>query len=174
MTSKLALTKRLDGYWKMELGNVCLVPVCMVLTAYLFEYPLGWLTWFSLVPMCGLLMIGGLYWRAKLLHVQGQRLSMERLLPWVHRMQWPFAVSSILVLALCLTSWVGDNLALSFGDKITASVAATLAVLEYVNYYHRQLQHFDHAADWKRLLGGKGFRESQMATDLRRFRQKHR
>ena len=157
----------------MELGNVVLLPAFMVWMAHYLEYQLGWLTWVSLVPMCGLLMIGGLYWRAKLRHVQGHRRSMERLLPWVHRMQWPFAVSSILVLALCLTSWVGDNLALSFGDKITASIAATLAVLEYVNYYHRQLQHFDHVADWKRLLGGKGFRESQMATDLRRFRQKH-
>jgi hypothetical protein len=45
-------------------------------------------------------------------------------------------------------------------------------MLEYVNYYHRQLQHFDHAADWKRLLAGRGFRVSQMAADLQRLRQK--
>ena len=150
-----------------------LLPAFMVWMAHYLEYQLGWLTWVSLVPMCGLLMIGGLYWRAKLRYVQGQHRSMEKLLPWVDRMQWPFAVSSVLVFALCLTSWTASNLALSLGDKITASIAAALAVLEYVNYYHRQLQHFDHVADWKRLLGGKGFRASQMATDLRRFRQKH-
>ena len=150
-----------------------LLPAFMVWMAHYLEYQLGWLTWVSLVPMCGLLLIGGLYWRAKLLHVQGQQRSLDKLLPWLHSLQLPFAISSILVFALCLTSWAADSLALSLGDRISASIAAALAVLEYVNYYHRQLQHFDHVADWKRLLGGKGFRASQMATDLRRFRQKH-
>jgi hypothetical protein len=41
-----------------------------------------------------------------------------------------------------------------------------LAVLEYVNYYHRQLQHFDNKADFRRMLAGKGFRQSWMARDL--------
>lgn len=156
----------------MELGNVVLLPAFMVWMAHYLEYQLGWLTWVSLVPMCGLLLIGGLYWRAKLLHVQGEKRSLDKLLPWVQLLQWPFAVSSILVFALCLTSWAASSLALSLGDRITASIAATLAVLEYVNYYHRQLQHFDHVADWKRLLQGKGFRVSQMAMDLQRHRRR--
>jgi hypothetical protein len=38
-----------------------------------------------------------------------------------------------------------------------------LAVLEYVNYYHVQLNHFDNAADFRRLLSGKGFRKPHLA-----------
>jgi hypothetical protein len=51
-------------------------------------------------------------------------------------------------------------------DQIAATACAALAALEYVNYYHRQLQHFDSWADFKRLLAGKGFRKSWMARDL--------
>jgi len=39
-------------------------------------------------------------------------------------------------------------------------------VLEHVNYYHRQLQHFDHWPDFKRLITGRGFRRSQLSVDL--------
>ena len=55
------------------------------------------------------------------------------------------------------------------GDRWVALAAAVLAALEYVNYYHRQLQHFDNFADIKRLLTGRGFRRSQMARDLERY-----
>jgi hypothetical protein len=51
-------------------------------------------------------------------------------------------------------------------DRIAATACAVLAALEYVNYYHRQLQHFDNWADFKRLIAGKGFRKSWMARDL--------
>lgn len=83
-----------------------------------------------------------------------------------------FAMAVCYLKRVCLASWMTGEFALSLGDRITASIAASLAMLEYVNYYHRQLQHFDHAADWKRLLEGRGFRASQMATDLQRLRQK--
>jgi len=59
-------------------------------------------------------------------------------------------------------------------ERIVALVCLALAVLEYVNYYHIQLQHFDHAADWKRLLAGKGLRPSSMARDLARWRKDRR
>jgi hypothetical protein len=49
-------------------------------------------------------------------------------------------------------------------------VLTVLAMLEYINYYHRQLQHFDNAADLKRLLSGKGFKRSHMARELAAFR----
>ena len=51
-------------------------------------------------------------------------------------------------------------------DRNVATACAVLAVLEYVNYYHRQLQHFDSREDFRRLLTGKGFRKSWLARDL--------
>ena len=157
----------------MELGNVWLIPVCMVWMAYVFEYPLGWLSWISLVPMCGLLLLGGFYWRAKLRQIQGQSDPLTKVMRWAARMQWALAIASASVCALFLASWITGEFDASLGDRISASIAATLAALEYVNYYHRQMQHFDHRADFNRLMSGKGFRPSQMAMDLRRFRNQN-
>ena len=69
-----------------------------------------------------------------------------------------------------MASWVFPQISVSLGDRIAATVCGLLAALEYINYYHRQLQHFDNAADFKRLMSGRGFRRSQMAADLERFR----
>jgi membrane protein YdbS with pleckstrin-like domain len=52
-----------------------------------------------------------------------------------------------------------------------AAILTLLAALEYVNYYHRQLQHFDRSSDFKRLMTGGGFRRSHMARDLAAYRR---
>jgi hypothetical protein len=39
---------------------------------------------------------------------------------------------------------------------IAAGLLTLLAALEYMNYYHRQLQHFDNMADFKRLITAEG------------------
>jgi hypothetical protein len=57
-------------------------------------------------------------------------------------------------------------------DAIAAAVLATLAALEYVNYYHVQLQHFDNAADFKRLVSGKGFRRAHLARAIDAWKAK--
>jgi hypothetical protein len=49
-----------------------------------------------------------------------------------------------------------------------------LAVLEYINYYHVQLQHFDHAPDWQRLVSGRGFRRSHLAREIERWKRDQR
>ncbi len=50
-------------------------------------------------------------------------------------------------------------------------ICSGLATLEYVNYFHVQLQNFDHAADIKRLTNGGGLRRAHMAKDLAAFRK---
>lgn len=54
---------------------------------------------------------------------------------------------------------------------IGAAILTLLAALEYVNYYHRQLQHFDRSSDFKRLITGGGFRRSHMARNLTAYRR---
>jgi hypothetical protein len=57
------------------------------------------------------------------------------------------------------------------GAVIAALACSALGSLEYVNYYRVQLQHFDNLADFKRLLGGRGFRKAHLARDLAAFRE---
>lgn len=171
MLSREGVINRLNGYWQMEAANVFLVPAAMIGTTYYQESTLGWLSVFAIVPMCALLVIGAAYWRGKLIQLKGDGGALDRMLAWAHRLDLPLAVLSVIALLLTLVSWVVPSLSVSLADRVVATIAASLAVLEYVNYYHRQLQHFDHLADFKRFLSGRGFRRAQMAVDLERFRR---
>ncbi len=170
-TDREALVQRLDSYWKLELLNVGLVPVAIIGSGFFFGARPGWLTLFALIPTCGLLAAGGSYWRAKLLRITGRPDTMRVVLPHLDRWQFPLLVLTVAALIAVTAGWVTTDLSAGLADRVMATVAAVLAALEYVNYYHRQLQHFDHRPDFQRLLAGRGFRRSQMGVDLARYRR---
>jgi hypothetical protein len=169
-TSKERLSKRLTSYWKMEVGNALLMPAFLVFICHSLDQSVSWWLAIACVPMCALLVIGGLYWRAKLHQLEGQPGTLKALLPIISKWQMPLAVLSAIALAVCALVWL-TGLGASTGDRVAITVAAVLAALEYINYYHRQLQHFDHWADFKRLISGQGFAPAQMASDVARWRR---
>ncbi|MFN9877812.1 MAG: hypothetical protein ACK557_04995, partial [Planctomycetota bacterium] len=57
---------------------------------------------------------------------------------------------------------------------VAPAILLLLAVLEYINHYHFQLQHFDHAPDWQRLVSGRGFRRSHLAREIDRWKRERR
>jgi len=154
---------RLGSYWRMEAGTAVMIPAVMIL---LSEGQLGPASYAAMVPMVLLLAIGGAYWRTKYLRLTEPRHDPLPLFRLLRRLR-PFILAlTIAALAYTILIWLKPDLSAGFNDRVTATVAATLALAEYINYYHRQLQHFDNMADFKRLLTGKGFRRSQMAVDL--------
>ena len=63
------------------------------------------------------------------------------------------------------------------GASAGALALSILAVLEYINYYHVQLQNFDHGPTWRRFLRRRSFPRAHMAKDLELFlsrRNSHR
>lgn len=161
------LLARLEPYWKMEAGNAVALPLAMAMLSK------GQLGWVSLVPMSAmilLLVIGALYWRGKVRHLKGEAQDWPRLLRLIAALQIPALMLTASGCAAALAGWLMPGQALGTADKIAATASATLALLEYVNYYHRQLQHFDNKADFRRMLAGKGFRPSWMARDLAAWR----
>ena len=154
----------------MEVANAAIIPGIAIYLAHAADSVLGLLTWTSFVPMCGLLLLGGLYWRGKLQVLEGSKEGLHRLLATADKVQMPLLAASAICFVAVISSWFVPALSVSLADRVAATVCASLAVLEYVNYYHRQLQHFDHLADLRRLFAGRGFRAAQMAEDLRRFR----
>lgn len=163
--SRDALIKRLSGYWKMEAGNALLMPAIIV---WLASAQISWLTAFTFVPMVALLAIGAIYWKAKLEQI-ADGADISPVVKSLARWQWPMLILSLAALGAMIALWSVPSLAKGRADQWAATAAAVLAALEYVNYYHRQLQHFDHPADWKRLLSGKGFRRSQLREDIDRL-----
>ena len=156
------LIRRLDPYWKMEAANIAAVPfICVVLT----KARIGWVTLVPLFAVVVLLAIGAIYWRFKVRQLRGQQPDLE-VLRRIEQLRWPSLILTVLGGLTAMLGWAMPILTIGLADRIAATVCAVLAALEYVNYYHRQLQHFDNITDFRRMLAGKGFRPSWMARDL--------
>lgn len=151
--------------------NVVLVPLIMILWPLSYGYKIGWGAYFTMIPMCGLLYVGGIYWRAKRQALDKGMNPVRLVMPKISKAQYPLLLLTLIGIVIAVLLWVRPQLSFPRGDQWVATIAATLAGLEYINYYHRQLQHFDHLSDFKRLLTGRGFRRSQLAKDLKSWKQ---
>lgn len=167
--SRAKIKERLSSYWKMEGANVFLVPGLIAFLASSADWSLGWTTVLALVPVCLLLAIGAQYWRAKLIQLSSGA-PFPPTIGLIAKLKVPSLVAVLVATVTTMASFLVDGIAASEAERWVASAMTLLAVLEYVNYYHRQLQHFDHLPDLKRLFSGRGFRQSQMAIDIARWR----
>nr|WP_298931444.1 hypothetical protein [uncultured Erythrobacter sp.] len=162
---RAALIERLTGYWKLEAWNILLMPVAMT---FLAGGKVGILSIVTMAAMMALLAIGAIYWRAKLHHID-RGVSPDSTIRQLAKLDMLMAFASVIAGAAVIAAWTMEGLAIGTADRWVTTVAGCLTVLEYINYYHRQLQHFDHAADWKRLMSGRGFRKSQLRQDIERL-----
>ena len=161
------LIKRLDPYWKMEAANMAGIPlICVVLT----KGQIGWVTLAPLLAAVLLLGIGAAYWRFKVRQLRREHRG-NTVLGWIEWLRWPSLAATAIGGGVAALGWIVPALSVGLADRIAATACAVLAGLEYVNYYHRQLQHFDNLTDFRRLISGKGFRKSWMARDLAAFRR---
>ena len=117
MNAKDRLRKRLEMYWKFELLNVGLVPALMFFSAFAYEYALGWGSYAAMMPMCGLLYIGGIYWRAKCRALDEGAAPIRRVMPFISKAQIPLLLLSLIAIAIAILLWVKPNLSASRGDQ---------------------------------------------------------
>jgi hypothetical protein len=88
-------------------------------------------------------------------------------------MRWPAIGLCLAAAAAIVVEWVNGSPEFS-AQYVAPVLLFLLAILEYVNYYHVQLQHFDHAPDWQRLISGRGFRRSHLAREIDRWKRENR
>lgn len=166
------IIKRLRPYWKMEAANVVFVPA---FTAFVVRETGGVLDWPLAVAglaCAALLIVGAAALRMELAEVERDTTLATRLLGFARAARGPGAVLCAAgVGAACWQLWRDGGWTPA---SIGTAALATLAVLEFVNYYAVQIQHFDHAADFRRLMSGRGFRPSHLARALRRAAQSRR
>ena len=141
-----------------------IVPAAMIL---LSRAQLGLPAVLAIIPMCALLVAGAAYLRAKYQQLN-RRLPIDNALVGLAAAQIPLLAGVLIALGTMAWVWLYSTQEDALAERWTVTVAALMAALEYVNYYHRQLQHFDNVNDWKRLLRGKGFRKSALRRDLER------
>ena len=161
----------LRSYGRLEALNALLVPG--IATYY------GWprdfvgaiaLALANLGMVIGLI-VGALYWLAVAARIERNPHPLSRALTVAHVAQIPMLSVVVAAMIGVIGLTVVRGVSLSTGVAI---IVTLLGALEYVNYYHVQLQHFDNKPDWRRLLAGRGFRAAHLARDLARWRRVQR
>jgi len=167
MSGKVA--KRLRSYWQMEAANVVLLPVSTCIIVWSFDGAVDLVLFLSLAANAVLLTIGACYWRITLLRIEGDKAPFATWLPRIGKLQpLGMLVTALTCAATAADVVLGDG---SWPPQRIASVAmSVLCALEYVNYYHLQLQYFDNAADFNALLRTGKLKRSHMARDLAELR----
>ena len=166
---RAALVRRLRSYWKIEAANIVLAPVIGTTMVVAAHDAVDWPLVLAMGAASSLLVIGTIALRAHYQTVVGDTGAMSRVLPLLARCQLLAIIACAVGIAGAVVQHLRD--AAWTPSVIAAWVFSMLAVLEYINYYHVQLQHFDHGPDWARLLAGKGFRASHLGRALKRYRK---
>lgn len=164
VVNQSAVVRRLAWYWQVEAANVVIVPAAMVL---LSKAQLGFPAVLAIVPMSALLVAGATYLRAKFRQL-ATGMPIDRALSGLAAAQFPLLAGVLIAVGTMAWAWLDLGITRGRAERWVVTVSAILAGFEYVNYYHRQLQHFDNANDWQRLISGTGFRKSQLRRDLER------
>lgn len=164
---RAALRHHLSRYWKMEAGNVLLLPLivwAMVWRAG--DWPDA-VMWLAAAACSWLLVVGTAAWLLVLAGLDGKPAQAERLTAFCARAEIP----ALLLLAVATLAAGNGVISAGWPPRTIAAVGLTLlGWLEYVNYYHWQLQNFDSAIDAKRLAAGRGLRRAHMGRAVRAWR----
>jgi hypothetical protein len=165
-----AAAHRLRNYWKLEAYNAVLIPA---LAAYIVLSSGGTLTAalvLSALACSFLLVIGAIVLRMMLRKARGEVDATRGWIPLLIRLRWPAIILCSAAAVALGIEWITEGPQLS-AQFVTPAVLLLLAVLEYINYYHVQLQHCDHAPDWRRLISGRGFRQSHLGREIGRWKR---
>ena len=160
--------RNLARYWQMEAANSLFVPAFALALGFPREAVEAIALSLAMVATAGFLIVGAAYWRAVDRRLRlGESSVTARALALADRVEKPLLV----ILGLALVATLAALAKHGWSRSVVAAAGlGLLAALEYVNYYHRQLQHFDNLADLKRLLTGRGLKAAHMARELAAWR----
>jgi hypothetical protein len=160
--------RNLANYWKMEAANVLFVPAFALWLGFPRHATEAVAIILAIVAAAGFLIVGAAYWRAVDRRVRlGDGGVTARALALADRLEKPLLVVTALALVATLAALAVHGWSRTV---IAAACLSLLAALEYINYYHRQLQHFDNMADLKRLFAGRGMKPAHMGRELAAWR----
>jgi Na+/H+-translocating membrane pyrophosphatase len=148
----------------LEAGSAIALPAAGMLLVANADDTTGPFAFLAMASASVILAIGCACWRTALAHVEGDTLLAHKIMAVLKHSRTPAQIAAI-------AGSLGGLGELALDKAFTASAIAAivfggLAVLEYVNYYIVQLQHFDHWPDFKRLISGRGFRKPYLAKAI--------
>ena len=168
MASRRNPPRDFSRYGTIEAMNVVLIPAAAIYLAPPTDWLNALLLAVAILPTSALLILGAVYWKALSRRLDGDRTLLKRWLPAAQRAQRPLLLLIFIAAATCATGIVLRGFT---APVIAALVLTVLAALEYVNYYHRQLQYFDNWSDFRKLITTGRLRPAHSARDLAAYRR---
>lgn len=161
--------RNLRSYGLVEGGNILLLPGLALLIAPPATGTQLLVMVLAIASCSGFLLVGSIYWLGldKRLKLRDKSLLL-RALSWADRLERPLLITTTAAALTVLCSTLARGVERSV---VAAAVLTFLGVLEYLNYYQWQLQHFDNRNDIRRFLRGKGWRVSHMRRHLAIYRR---
>ncbi|MEO7865604.1 MAG: hypothetical protein ABIR63_07065 [Sphingomicrobium sp.] len=168
MTATSSNLRDFRAYGRLEAFNAVLIPSLATYFGWTHNFASGAVLVLANLGVFIGLLVGTLYWLALADRVNGNASPMDGALRIASASQRPMLVMIVAATIGLIAMVAARGWSLS---AIVSAIVTALAGLEYVNYYHVQLQHFDNASDWRRLRDGRGFRQAHLARDLAKWRR---
>lgn len=168
---RIELHRHLTKYWKMEAGNVLMMPAmgCAMLWSGGVTPDAAAIAGMAACSL--LLVIGAAAWRMALARLDDDTALAEKLTAACARAEWPSLAVLVLATAMAAASVVEGGWR---PNSFAATGFTLLGWLENANYYHVQLQNFDSIIDLKRLRAGRGLRRAHLGRAVRAWRARRR
>jgi hypothetical protein len=165
--SKQALVNRLSWYYPMERMHAYLtVPVIVVYLLWSHAFQDIFFLVYGLLVCNVILVQGQHYWKLKLDGLTGKNVEIEKNLQFFKQSKRLNLVLVALIPIVGALQWyVADWETKAENLFLWALLANAFAVLEHINYYHRQLS-IDNMPDVHYVIRNKKLKISSLAKDL--------
>ena len=165
--SKEKLIKRLRMYYPLEKAHAYITFPALIVY-FLFNYPFLKSIWFiyGMLLCIFILYQGQKYWQLKLWRLEGKPFSQLENLKFFHKAK---KFNSLLILGIpivfgiqiLIVGWTKEDVNI----LLFSFFANLFAILEHINYYHKQLM-IDKTSDVQYLLRNKKLKTASLAKDL--------
>ena len=162
---KPRLIKRLRYLWTFELFDSFFFPGLVIFLSRTQQMSVGLFTVYSTGLVTWLLWQGAAYWWLKLQAVRRNARIAPKHLRWFatfKKVNW--TLIGLLPLLLLARGLVGSAFRSTL-DVATGIGLYGLAILEQINYYHRQLM-YDYPPDWRHLVRNRRLQRSSLSRAL--------
>lgn len=168
---KEKLIKRLSWYYPLEKIHAFITFPLLTLY-FVLKNPIIQSIWFiyGMVLCIIILYQGQKYWQLKLWRLQNKPFSQKKNLNFFNNAQ---RINQLLILGIpvifAIQYFIIDWSTVDFNVIFYSSVVNIFAILEYINYYHKQLM-VDNTSDLQYIIRNKKLKTASLAKDLKKNR----
>ncbi|MEX2347828.1 MAG: hypothetical protein WD511_01295 [Balneolaceae bacterium] len=166
-STRKRLINRLTRIYQMEGMNAMMfLGVMVILNASYGVQDLLSLS-YGILLACFILAQGTYYWWIKLCALEEQNIPVKTVLKRFQKFKIQNKIGILLIPVVFLIQWYISGAQFNESHFVGWAIFTNLfAILEYINYYHRQLM-IDNRHDLQYVLQNKKFKEASLFKDMR-------